>query len=166
MSKWTYVRGMIKVDTYADSDAAAMFMAQTVVNHLPRITGSESDAQLYCIRPNGHTGSSNVDEFNQSSNLYTDSYFKSFETQPAVIIVLDGSLRDRTFNETLQETTAMLTRLSSRLHIEACVVSVADYLGKSFVFNNPRWLIDMPTSDWAYSLLTRINPNESDEEER
>ena len=41
MSCWTYVTGVIEVDTCARSDAEAMYLAQTVVNHLPRITGSE-----------------------------------------------------------------------------------------------------------------------------
>ena len=38
MSSWTYVTGVIEVDTFGRSDAEAMYMAQTVVNHLPRIT--------------------------------------------------------------------------------------------------------------------------------
>lgn len=36
MSCWTYVTGVIEVDTCARSDAEAMYLAQTVVNHLAR----------------------------------------------------------------------------------------------------------------------------------
>lgn len=43
MSRWTYVTGVIEVDTCARSDAEAMYLAQTVVSHLPCITGSERD---------------------------------------------------------------------------------------------------------------------------
>ena len=68
MSWWTYVRGIVEVDTFADSDPEAMFMAQTVVNHLPRITGSERDVGVYCVRPNGTNLSSNCDEFDVPSN--------------------------------------------------------------------------------------------------
>lgn len=38
MSRWTYVTGVIEVDTCARSDAEAMYLAQTVVSHLPGIT--------------------------------------------------------------------------------------------------------------------------------
>ena len=33
MSRWTYVTGVVEVDTCARSDAEAMYLAQTVVNH-------------------------------------------------------------------------------------------------------------------------------------
>ena len=45
MSCWTYVTGVIEVDTCARSDAEAMYLAQTVVNHLPRITVSMHPAK-------------------------------------------------------------------------------------------------------------------------
>lgn len=43
MSMWTYVNGTIELDTFGRSDAESMYLAQTVINHLPRITGSEGD---------------------------------------------------------------------------------------------------------------------------
>lgn len=49
MSYWTYVTGVIEVDTCARSDAEAMYLAQTVVNHLPRITGSERNAEFHYV---------------------------------------------------------------------------------------------------------------------
>lgn len=65
MSCWTYIEGVIEVDTFGRSDAEAMYLAQTVVNHLPRITGSEGSAKFYFSRPDGYCSSSNVDEFDQ-----------------------------------------------------------------------------------------------------
>lgn len=47
MSRWTYVTGVIEVDTCARSDAEAMYLAQTVVSHLPGITGSERDVEFH-----------------------------------------------------------------------------------------------------------------------
>lgn len=40
MSVWSYVSDVIEVDTFADSDAEAMFLAQTVIDYLPKIDGS------------------------------------------------------------------------------------------------------------------------------
>ena len=39
MSVWFNVNGVITVDTFARSDAEAMYLVQTVVNHLPKIHG-------------------------------------------------------------------------------------------------------------------------------
>lgn len=114
MSLWTYVSGVIEVDTCARSDAEAMYLAQTVVNHLPRITGSERDVEYYLSRPSGYCVSSNVDEFDQPSNLYHDR-FSMFTTQDRILITIHGNLRDRMFKQTLREATKMLARLSSRL---------------------------------------------------
>ena len=81
MSCWTYVTGVIEVDTCARSDAEAMYLAQTVVNHLPRITGSERSVEFHLSQPNGYCSSSNVDEFDQPSNLYDDRHFRMFTTR-------------------------------------------------------------------------------------
>lgn len=75
MSCWTYVTGVIDVDTFARSDAEAMYLAQTVANHLPRITGSEGDAKFYFSRPEGYCTSSNVDEFENPVTYTTIDIF-------------------------------------------------------------------------------------------
>ena len=115
ISWWTYVAGVIEVDTFARSDAEAIYLAQTVVNHLPRITGSERDVEFHLTKPSGYCSSSNVDEFNQESDLYNDEFCRMFVTQERILITIYGNLRDRMFKRTLRETTKMLARLSSRL---------------------------------------------------
>lgn len=45
MSSWTYVHGMAEIDVSAGTNAEAIFKAQTIVSHLPRITGSEGPAR-------------------------------------------------------------------------------------------------------------------------
>lgn len=165
MSWWTYVRGIVEVDTFADSDPEAMFMAQTVVNHLPRITGSERDVSVYCVRPNGANMSSNCDEFDIPSNLYTPgSYFRSFETQTKILIVLSGNLRDRKLPETLRETSKFLSRLASRLPIDHCLISVSDMHHKSYIFNDPEYLHQADVSDWAFNLLGKNIINKMERE--
>ncbi len=53
MSMWTYVRGMILADAYAGYTPAALYQAQLVVDHLPRITGSGGEGfdRTRVVRP-------------------------------------------------------------------------------------------------------------------
>lgn len=137
------------------SSAESMYKAQTVVNHLPRITGSEGGVEYYLNLVNGQNFSSSVDEFDRFSNLYNSRYSRSFETQTCVLIAMDGSLRDREFKQTLFETTKALSRLASRLWIDSCFVSVRGdaWSGREYIFNNPRWLLDIDRTYWAEDLL-------------
>lgn len=157
MSCWTYVRGIIEVDTCARSDAEAMYLAQTVVNHLPRVTGSERNVEFHLSRPNGYCSSSNVDEFDRPSNLYDDGHFHMFTTQDRILITVHGNLRDRLFKQTLRETTRMLARLSSRLWVLACLVRVRSDMGETFIFDNPKWLHEREITDWTRSLLWKFD---------
>lgn len=140
MIQWTHVIGAIRLDTVATTTAEAMFLTQTAVRNLPRVTGSERDLTYHISMPPGHNHSSNCDEFNRKSNLYDDCKHQMFTNQTITCLTLDADLKDRTFHETLRELTHMLARLSSWLFIERCVVSVSDDYGHSFVFNNPEWL--------------------------
>lgn len=160
MSCWTYVSGVIEVDTFARSDAEAIYLAQTVVNHLPRITGSERNVEYHLSRPSGYYVSSNVDEFDQHSNLYDDRHFRMFTTQDRILITIHGNLRDRMFKQTLRETTKMLSRLSSRLWVLNCLVRVKSDMDETFIFDNPEWVRCREITDWASSLLWKFNESE------
>lgn len=148
MSMWTYVRGMILADAYAGYTPAALYQAQLVVDHLPRITGSEGPVQFYVTSRRGHNMSMCCDEFGQCSNLGEGRRGDWFHSQSEVLITLCGNLRDRTFEQTLRETTKALARLASRLDVETCLVSVESDYDQRFLFNNPEWLRWMPRSDW------------------
>lgn len=157
MSCWTYVEGVIDVDTLGRSDAEAMYIAQTVVNHLPRITGSEGSAKFYFSRPDGYCASSNVDDFGKHSNLYNDKYFRIFTFQERVLITVQGNLRDRLFKQTLKETTKMLARLSSRLYVCDCLIRVQSDMGEKFIFDNPKWVLHREVTDWARNSLWKFD---------
>lgn len=149
MSVWSYVKGVIEVDTFARSDAEAMFLAQTVVNHLPKIYGSEESAKYYLNRPVDYGGSSSEDEFGVESNLMQgENCWGTFEVQSRILITLEGQLRDVEFEEALRNTTKMLARLSSRLWVKSCLVSV-ESRGRRFVFVDPEWVADRDLSGWT-----------------
>ncbi len=162
MSSWTYVTGIVEVDTFARSDAEAMYLAQTVINHLPRVTGSERNVEFHLSRPNRYYSSSSVDEFDQSSNLYDDPCYRMFDTQPRILIAVHGALRDRMFVQTLRETTKMLARLSSRLWVRDCLIRVTSGMGQSFIFDSPEWILDREITDWTSKLLWKFSKRKDD----
>ena len=143
MSKWTYVIGTVKVDTFSSSSAEAMFIAQTVVNHLPKITGSERDVEYYFNLIKGPNTSSTFDDFGCHTNLYKNFY----EYQSEVLVTFQGSLRDREFEETLKEVTKTVNRLSKRLWVNECSILVYGN-GKKYEFSNPNWML-INDSNWT-----------------
>lgn len=42
MSSWTYVQGLIELDVPGRTQAEKNYILQTVIDHLPKVTGSES----------------------------------------------------------------------------------------------------------------------------
>lgn len=153
MSRWTHVMGTVLVDTVAQSDAQATFMTHTVLEHLPLITGSERNVRPYFIIPEGPNWSLENDEFGNKSNLCTDPYCGTFEVQTQRLVVVHGELRDRLFEQTLRETTNWLARLSSRLCVTYCLVSVRDDQHRQFIFNDPEWIIKREVNNWTLELL-------------
>lgn len=41
MSNWTYVQGLIELDVPGRTQAEKNYILQTVIDHLPKVTGSE-----------------------------------------------------------------------------------------------------------------------------
>lgn len=160
MSHWTYVTGVIRADTMARSTIESEFLARTVLAHLPKITGSENDAKCYLAVEDGHNASSTTDEFGQDSNLGTEfvSFGKRplFEAQTQVIVTIHGALRDRRFEQTMRETVKFLSRLSNRLCVDECLLSVSgcDMAGRHRheIIDSPEWLGANCDMDWTRKL--------------
>lgn len=161
MSSWTYVHGMVEIEVPARTTAEAIFKAQTIVDHLPRITGSEGPARWAVAPVQGWLCSSNVDELGHCSNLgrrtrYYNAAARwndySFERQTKILLTLDGALRDRYFEQTLYETTKCLARLSSRVWVQHCLVRVSHW-DKAYIFSDPDWIISQCENDWVSGLV-------------
>ena len=167
MSSWTYVSGLIEVDTFAQTSAEAIFKAQTVVDHLPRITGSEGSAHFVVVpMPGWPNQSSGLDELGHFSDLGDKRYpsrWTPFQSQSGMLLVLHGSLRDRWFDQTLHETTKCLTRLASRLHVRDCLVRVSGF-DRQYIFDTPDWIYSMPNSGWKDRLVDWSSVPKSDAE--
>ena len=116
MSMWTYVSGTIQVHVEGRTQPEIEYVLKTVLEHLPKVTGSEEDMRVYINRRDGYNMSSSHDEFGQQSNL-ENGFRGGFETQSIYFLTVDGTLRDRTFEETLKEFSKWLTRLSRRIWV-------------------------------------------------
>ena len=134
MSMWTYVSGTIQVHVEGRTQPEIEYVLKTVLEHLPKVTGSEEDMKVYINRRDGYSMSSHWDEFGHRSNLGT-GYYGSFEIQNIYFLTVDGTLRDRTFEETLKEFSKWLTRLSRRIWVRDVLVEVSGD-SQTYLFTN------------------------------
>ena len=159
MSMWTYINGTITVEPMGRTQPEKRYILDTVLDHLPRVTGSEGDMEVYVIQRKGHDTSCSCDEFGMRTNNLTDWYGdKSRErgmlrVQDKYLLVLKASLRDRTFEETKREFMKWLCRLSKRVMVTKILVQVeGDYYGSMLIndgvgkfyemFETPTWAQD------------------------
>lgn len=127
MSNWTYVQGLIELDVPGRTQAEKNYILQTVIDHLPKVTGSEKSMNIYTIQTAGHDSWQNFDEF---YNRVED-----FRTQSRYFLVLDGNLRGRYYKDTFKELNKFLNRLGKRLMVDSVYVRLYDY-NHSHIFTN------------------------------
>mgnify|MGYP001015346056 CR=1 FL=1 len=130
MSNWTYIRGLIELDVPGRTQAEKNYILQTVIDHLPKVTGSEKSMNIYTIQTAGYDSWQNFDEF---YNRVED-----FKTQSRYFLVLDGNLRDRYYEDTFKELNKFLNRLAKRLIVDSAYVRLND-IGinyNSYTFTN------------------------------
>lgn len=119
MSMWTYVRGLIELDVPGRTQAEKDYILQTVIDHLPKVTGSERGMDIHIVKARGYDMSSNRDEL--------DNPVWNFKTQSRYFLVLDGSLRGRYYKDTFKELNKFLNRLAKRLMVDWVYVRLNDY---------------------------------------
>ena len=57
MSHWAYIRGTITVEPLGRTQPEKRYILDTVLDHLPRVSGSEEDMNVYAIQKKGYNGS-------------------------------------------------------------------------------------------------------------
>ena len=134
MSWWTSVHGIVTVEVPGNDQRVKDFIVGEVVDHLPRVTGSEGDMHIEIVRRDGFNGSSTGDGFGMASNLGRRGRW--FDTQDCYDLVLDGALRDRRREQTLREFSAFMSRLASRLRIGNILVRVSNCYDWEHVFSD------------------------------
>lgn len=121
MSWWTYINGFIEVEPAGWTQPEKRYILETVLAHLPKVTGSEKDMFVHIVQKEGYSGSSNFNEF------YEPVRRDDFETQDCYYLVLEGTLRDRMFNETLHELNKFLNRLAKRLYVDDILIRLSGH---------------------------------------
>lgn len=163
MSEWTHVYGVIEVDTLLRTTEESIYWTKTIVNHLPKITGTEL---LYGVRQlpcyfslvEGMNCSSSEDELYIPRNLSKEGLF---EFQTKVLITIGGSCRNRKFSQTLKEVVKMLSKLGERIMVNQCFVRVQDDYGKKVIIDNPDWVINAEPTFWPKKYIKeRYQENE------
>lgn len=133
MSYWAYITGTITVSPIGRTQAQKRYILDTVLAHLPIVSGSEKDMDVYVIQKNGHNSSCSCDEFGEITNNLVDSYGQKSRvrgwlyTQDEYILVVDAALRDREFDQTYREFTKWLVRLGKRVMIDNILVKISGY---------------------------------------
>lgn len=135
MSYWTYVTGTIKVRPMGRTQAEKRYILETVLDHLPFVTGSEKDMNVYIIQENGHNCSSSHTEFGEWGG-YKKWKTLSTEIQDEYILVVDGSFRDRMFEDTYREFQKWICRLAKRVDVEDVLVEIKGYNKSALIRNN------------------------------
>lgn len=154
------------------------YVLKTVLDHLPRVSGSEGDMKTHLIKSYGHDTYSSHDEFfRRTDKAVTRHGDRSLQhgmypMQYTYFIFLEGNLRDRLIPETAKELVHWLFRLAKRVHITEVDITVAGYGRSPFRFNNAdilyeafedvTWDPEHPGNWIEYLLWRRANPDDGD----
>lgn len=162
MSYWTYVTGVITVEPLGGTQPEKRYILETILEHLPKVTGSERGMNISILeKQSGARSSCNCNEFGQPS-------FRRWEwpdTYECYMLIIDGSFRDRMFDDSLHELNKFLNRLAKRVYVNDILVELHgfDYGGcqKTFIISNaepykqmeegPSWWNGEPA--WAEYLM-------------
>ena len=163
MSWWTHAKGFVEVRPFGRTQAEERYILETVLDHLPRVTGSEGDMNIHIIQKNGHDFSSSRDEFWQKSENGNGRY-GNFETQSTYYLMVYGAFRDRMFGRTYREMQKWLCRLAKRVHVTDVMIEITGYCEEEMVlirnkndiygemFESPSWF-DENSSNWCEYLM-------------
>lgn len=182
MSYWTHILGVLEVHPVGRTQHEMTYILNTVLDHLPLVTGSEGDMEWF-VNVNPHANSfSSHDEFEQRTNNLIDGYgdhnAKSgwLRTSDRYYITVFGSLRDRMFRETFTELQKWLVRLSKRVMVYSVNIELtADNRKEPYyiqysdaeernpyyeMFEDPSWITEGEPA-WYEYLMWEREPNGS-----
>ena len=169
MSHWTHIIGTIRVSPMGRTQPEKRYILDTVLAHLPLVTGSERDMEVHVNLGGGSSSSSSCDEFQMCTDKGKDWYGDRkdrhgwFDMEEDYLLTLVGNLRDREIEETFKEFQKWLTRLAKRIIIdEICVkiyayereIIISDANPYSDMFEWPSWTKDSEGEpNWCEYLM-------------
>lgn len=160
MSYWTHIVGTITVSPMGRTQAEKRYILETVLDHLPLVTGSERDMNIHIVQKAGTNCSSSCDEFGMVTNNLKDYYGDRsrrgwLRTQNEYILVVEGNFRDRFFDDTYREFIKWLCRLAKRISVCNVLVNIdSDDKGNYVICENNRFhnpyaeMFESPSWSW------------------
>lgn len=172
MSYWAYIMGTLKVRPMGRTQLEKEYILKTVLEHLPLVTGSEEDMYIHINQCGGYDSHDTHNEFGEDcyyqkrrySNYHKWGHPGWLETQDGYILTIEGSFRDRTYDDTFREFNTWLCRLAKRVRVVKILTSISTR-DKSTVFNygyespyyemfeEPSWVNDTGEPNWCEYLM-------------
>ena len=170
MSWWTYITGTIEVSVPGRTQAECDYILRTVLDHLPPVTGSEHDMEIFVNKSDYLNTSCSHDELGDRTENLVDFYgnktekYGWLEYNSHYIVSVTGSFRDRVMSETVKEFMNWMTRFSKRMQVESVLVKIHDggwhkpfLLTKAKPFGDmyecPSWCNDTGEPAWWEYLM-------------
>lgn len=158
MSSWTYIHGTVTVSPYGRTQAEKRYILETVLAHLPKVTGSEENMYTHIVQHAGTNSSAWEDEFGITQD-------DSVETQDYYSIVVEGHFRDRFLRDTFQEFMKWIQRLCKRVWTTDVTIKISSDSGRTIFidwgymqcvsfFEDYSWL-QRGTVNWCEYLIWR-----------
>lgn len=128
MSWWTHIMGVINVAPVGRTQHEMDYIVKTVLDHLPQVTGSERDMEVFVNVNPHHNSTCSHDEFGMMTNNLRDRFGDRsrkrgwLEMSDDYYLTIYGDFRDRLFNQTFREFQNWLCRLAKRLDV--CQINV------------------------------------------
>lgn len=154
MSNWTYISGVVEVSPRGRTKAEKRYILETILAHLPKVTGSDENMESYIIQKDGYDEIHSCDAFGQWIMLPNNKY-GIFVLESDYLIVVSGKLRGRVLDETKREFTKWLCRLAKRIPISEISVDIRDDFDRHFTLNNyvPWYDMNEFIYDWCEFLM-------------
>lgn len=126
MSSWVNINGIVRVSPLGRTLAEERYILETVLDHLPVVTGSERDMSVQIVPADRYfRSSSRTNEFGEPCNNLSDTmYNRGDPSGDGYFLVLDGALRDREFSQSYRELMRWLCRLAKRVIVDKVLVEV------------------------------------------
>lgn len=146
MSYWTHILGVIKVCPMGRTQHEKTYILNTVLDHLPVVSGSERDMDVIVNVDPYNNSSCSHDEFMMMTNNLRDRYGDRsrsrgwLRTSDDYYLTIVADLRDRMFAETFREFQKWLCRLAKRVDvIEINVTIEADDRREPYFIHELKW---------------------------
>ena len=136
MSCWTHVTGVITVEPFGRTQHEKRYILDTIIDHLPKVSGSERNMNIYTMQKKGRNSSCTHNEFGEC----VKGEFSECQSKYSVII--EGDLRDRFFDDTLKELSNFLNRLAKRVQVYDILIKLTgmdlNYNKKTTIISNTK----------------------------